>query len=93
MIWWIIIAVLIVALGGGVFFAARSPTFIAGLVSLATTAAWKAFMPRIFKRKSMEEEVEWRQTVSEGQRHDTNIHGPKPINRKPTGKVTIKANK
>jgi hypothetical protein len=92
-IWWIVIAVLVVALGGGVFFAARSPTFIAGLVSLATTAAWKAFMPKLFKRKSPELEEMDRQAVREGHTPKHDMPGPKPAARKPTDKVTVKQNK
>lgn len=49
--WWLwaLAAVTLVAAAGGVYFAAQSPAFVAGLSALAAGAAWKAIRPVVTK--------------------------------------------
>lgn len=58
-----IIAAVLIGLGAGLFFAARSPGFVAGLIAVAVKMA----LPVILKRKTPEEEAKWRDRIARGQ--------------------------
>ena len=67
-----IIAAILIGLGAGLFFAARSPSFVAGLIAVAVKMA----LPVILKRKSPEEEAK---------DHDRLARGKSIGNEKPWG--------
>lgn len=68
--WWLwaLAAVTLVAAAAGVWFAAQSPTFVAGLTALAVGAAWKAVAPAVLRRMPPELEKQWRDCERRGGR-------------------------
>ena len=53
-------AVILAVAAFGVYMAAQSPTFVAGLTALAAGAAWQAIKPVVTKRMTPEDEAAWR---------------------------------
>jgi hypothetical protein len=61
--WTFIIGAALAAVAAfSVFTAFRSPTFMAGLISIA----WDALAPRLLKRMAAAEEAKWRKQKREG---------------------------
>jgi pimeloyl-ACP methyl ester carboxylesterase len=63
---WLSGAVILAVAAVAVWYAFQRPDFVAGLVAVATAAAWKALAPAIVKRKSADEEAIWRDAIREG---------------------------
>ena len=57
MTWWVVGLALVGVAGLSVYFAFRSPTFVAGLTALASAAAWKAIKPVIVKQRSPDDQA------------------------------------
>ncbi len=58
---WIIAIILIGAAAGGIFFAFRSPSFVAGLTAIVVEAAWSKLKPglgRLFRYTPPKDEAE-----------------------------------
>ena len=66
--WLLCILFIIAAISVGLAF--QSPTFVAGLTTLAVTAAVKAILPKAAKRMTPEEEQRWRDTIARGEEWD-----------------------
>jgi hypothetical protein len=65
-IFWVILLLLVVAAGSSVWFAFRSPKFVARLTEFASKQAWKAIKPVIVKPLTPEEQDAWRRAERAG---------------------------
>ena len=66
--WWIWLGLagLLAVAAGSVYFAFKSPTFVAGLTALASAAAWKAIKPVLVKPLTPQDQEAWRKAELAG---------------------------
>jgi hypothetical protein len=63
---WLGVAAVLVIAAFALWRAFSNPRFVAGLTSIAVSAAWKAVAPKIAKRMSPEQEKAWRDCIRSG---------------------------
>ncbi|MEN6302240.1 MAG: hypothetical protein ABFD96_05905 [Armatimonadia bacterium] len=63
---WLVGAVLLAAAALSVWFAFRSPEFVAGLTAIAAGAAWRALAPKVAQQMPEEEEAEFQREFRAG---------------------------